>query len=332
LGLFLGVSFWFYYGNLLLCFAYLIFIFLVKKQWKVGSVGLLGFCIIFMLHLLVRNSFDAGFHLQNFKAQTIRGIDLFQGYTLNFKNIIDVWFGALSKTSTAGMQAEELFPHSYILWGVIVLQGVVLGFKMLYKLNYTLFCGFLIFPIFILIYAVGPFYVERSNSTNYVLLRHLTYITPLIILLVVVGLDGFRFTRIVLYSFILLSTYNSVRLFYNKPSSFIAEEATGWVLGNKLGHSPKLVEACIEQTDYDKEKLYKGVGWGIATGLFENENIEDTISAKIKINIIKQLVNEYSNPTLIWKGVSFGFSDSVSPVLDREVYYLLMASKEVDSL
>lgn len=332
MGLFLGIALWFHYSNALLSLVYILYFLLNQKQYKNVFWGTTVFCSVLFIHWLVRQFFDPGFQLSEFNG-SIRGTSFEWNQISTYKRLYEVWFNALSDSAIAGVKkVEGLLPlaRGKTIWTILLLLGSVIALQYSYTKNKKVFFTFLLVPIFICVYAISPFYSAASTFPNYVSVRHLAYIIPLFVLLGIYGLQQIRFGKLFISLFILIGTFHSSALFFNKPINFQAIRAAGWVVGIKMGHSPEQVEHIIQSSTYDQDELYIGIGWGLALSLFEDIDQSDTAETRERISRLYDLLNQYPAPISceLMKGINYGFSDHVRPLLDKKVYRKFLNQEE----
>lgn len=329
LGLFLGISIWFSYSNVVLIFPYLIFQFAQKKSFRSWIYSLGSFAAVIGLHLLVRMYVDAGFGMVHQNLDSIRGTAFLWDDPETWRRLYKVWMNPLVDSSIALINSPYTFYWIKYVWIALFFLGVAGLIKTYLKDDKTkiLFLNSSTILFFILIYAVSPFYYDRPNFGHAVYYRHLTYIFPFLAFFVIVGLAAWRAKKITICLFLLISIYSTSLSFMQEPSSVTAEKAAGWVLGQKFGDDPVRIHELIAHSSYDKVELTQGAAWGMTLALFHDVFLEDTEALNSRTEELRLWLDMFpqeSQPDLI-EGVKFAFNPDVTPKLDPTIFPLVLA-------
>ena len=319
LGAFIGISIWYSYINVILLPALLFYIISYPKQNHTWIYSIIGLLILLTAHFLVRHYNSAGFVLNGYSIDSIRGESLKLDDIQSWKNIFNSTKTLIN--SIIGYNDYPLLTKVlYYAFTLIALLGTTVYFlkKMwrirMVKYMFTLLITFLVF------YGLSPFYTD-SPQGNYITYRHLTYILPLFILFLIVCISEFRYSKILISVFLTALLVNGVMTFTyeKKDQNPLTKKATGWVLAKKLGHKPELIDEAINNYPENDSLYYEGVAWGVTSSLFEN--LTDSSDAKEKSDKMIDILNQYSATKREYfkKGVKLGFSKKVTPTLDSTI-------------
>jgi hypothetical protein len=331
-GIFLGVAFWFAYSNFVLIPVYFIYQFYSGKKERLWIYSLLSLSIVLAAHFITRHFADAGFHLDKNDLTSIRGMNFGIPDLQGLKNILHAWTGPLAVSAVAVAVANSDYfwlPLKYF-WLLFVFIGIGECLKSVLKkeLDKRIIINLLTIILFIVIYAISPFYPDMQTIGNYVTFRHLTYILPLIALFTIIGLDKMKYKTIGLSLFLALSIYSSMLLFTQKRSDYLAEKEAGWILGQKFGDDPANLSGIISSSShYNHSVLFQGVGWGLSSDIFRNAG-EDSTAIHSEIHLLINLVNRFpeENRRDVIEGIIFSFNKNITPELDKRI--LLEFQKE----
>lgn len=336
LGVFLGLAFWFSYSNIVLILVYFFSKLLEYQKYKRWGYSVLSLVPILLLHFLVRVYADAGFHLEEMQMNSIRGIEFALDSKTTWQRTYQIWYTSLANTILAAPKSIYLIEPIKYVWLLITLTGLFgftkLCFTKIYPKNLAL--NSLVVLIFILIYAISPFCSNINRVGTYVQYRHLTYILPILSLLTIVGLFSYKYRRILISLFLLLALYSSSLLFTEpiatQAQKKVAEKAAGWVLVTKVGHAPKRLYRLISTSNYNKELLIQGVGWGLATLLFKETTGSHSKSVDKKITTLINVVHQFpaKHKADLIEGIQFAFSSNVTPQLPQPILVQINAALE----
>lgn len=330
LGLFLGLSIWFSYLNVLLVPAAVIFLLHRKNHsWRALQTsallaGILG------LHLLVRTVADAGFELSGYGTLSVRGTSVELCAWETWQRLGHLFSGLVN----AGVaQSSEALTHGWMRFAYLGILTVALTAWrfMVHRGEHTaaVVSVVALVPLFLMAYSLSPFYTEYYIG-NHIAFRHLAYILPLTSLVVMVGLWWFRVRWLLLPAFLVLCGYASYLAFSATPPqpNRITSKVVGWVIGTKLGHNPLRLDAMVAAADSHQVMLNQGIGWGMSTALFEGVELSDSLTTQAHTDTLLQLIRQHDSSyrAQIYKGVRWGFSDSVRPLLDKQIL------KHIDSI
>jgi hypothetical protein len=321
-GLFTGFAIWFYYTNFILSIVFLAYLLMIKKDLKAFFTSSFIASLILAIHFLIRQNFDAGFELLSYDLGNIRGTKFDFSTIETFKHIYEVYPHAMFDLLIAGIKdSSAIFAISFV-WSGLVLICFFKLFQLIIQKKYNCIkFSFLIIPIFLIIYAVSPFYFDSERTASYVNYRHLTYIAPFIFLLIINTLNQIKFGKFLNFVLILICAISIFPLFSESKNTVASSRVIGWVLANKIGHKPAELSAIIEKSNYNKGELYIGIGWGLSSaiigGLDKPNSIEDNGEVKKLARLINQFPKEYKSK--LKEGVILSYTDGYTPKLS-EVY------------
>lgn len=315
-GIFLGLAVWFSYSNLILIPAFFIFTLFEPNKTRNLFYALLSLIGVLIFHLMVRAFFDAGFHLSQIGLMSIRG----ESFSLTEIDFLDRLTSLPRIIANSGIALEDpLIPVKasrliYYLYGVLS----IVGFYAIYKreiINQSIYfiCGVVI--LFLLSYIFSPFF-HLEKSIHFISFRHLTYILPLIALIIINGLAALK-QRWMVITFLVFVFFQSIQIFTKrKPQvGVINKKAIGWVLGTKFGHDPHQLIAIIEDDKAESQMLIQGIGWGITTAIMTNDQIKFQDKINQQVDLFFKYPISYHEDLL--EGIEFSYSDKVKPKLDQ---------------
>jgi hypothetical protein len=275
---------------------------------------------------------DPGFHLSVFSPATIRGEQFSLADSGIYYRLFRVWLHPLADASVILTDAKFSVEKVKFWWLILVIVGMLafLFYRAKGTLKQTAFLYFSFVVLFLMIYAMSPFYYESLPPAHYVAYRHLTYILPFLSLLVIAGLSSLRYNTIFIAGFLLIGLYGGSMLLTQAPMTHKADKMAGWVLARKMGHDPDCIAKAISNSELNRDQLVEGVGWGVATALFENVKMDDAVNVEYRIEFFIKTVKQYPDEwmPLLMRGVEFAFSNSVSPALDNGIKIKLFDALE----
>lgn len=324
-GFFLGLACWFSYSNVILIPVYIIYQLIRRNRFRQWIFALISLSGVLLLHLLVRMYANAGFELDAFSVATIRGESLVLNTPETWKRLYQVWWHALPE-SAAGIKDAGTLINTIVLmaWRVLFLAGTAGWAYHLFRRHFSpaVRIQLLTVLLFILSYALSPFFYEGDEIGSYVAYRHLMYILPMLSLLVLLGLRAWWWSWLPLSLFLATITFSGVAAFRKEPERHQIDIVTGWVLGKKLGHSPERLSDILQSSRHRTRDLFQGAGWGIGTALFTDVRAGDSSVAEARTAQLLQLYRRF--PVHYQKdvraGIELSFSDQVYPRLDEAVF------------
>lgn len=329
---FMGLAVWFSYNNMVLLPAYLVLCFATNDKLRYKLYALLCFGAILFVHILVRVFADAGFRLEQIPLDSIRDTSFSLHDSETWKHLYKLWTNALADSSVAARHSPYFLAPLKYLW--ISLVGLGLMAFAITKLpgltSGSKFALYLMVFVFLLVYAISPFYYEGKEISNYVAYRHLCYILPLLSLLVIAGLNHLRAGFVLWSLYLMFAVYGCLLLFTQKPPQGNGEKAAGWVICKKTGHDPQKVQAVIQGSSLDHSLLYQGIGWGMSSALFENVEANNKAVFEKRLQDFKTLYMAYpkEHRDELKEGAKFSFGDGITPVLDKAILEQLLKELE----
>ncbi|MDH4474486.1 MAG: hypothetical protein QE487_17905 [Fluviicola sp.] len=330
-GAFCGLAMAFSYDNLIIIItmvaAIVSGIIPVTKKFAFLLKFFLALGFLFLPHILARTVLDNSFDLEGAHS-FIRGIGVTNLISKDgFQHLLELWYKPL--------------PGAFFLLGTARNYYLIFRFLMLFILLFTFIKALKhwnqiswVKPIFILIisflvlYAFSPFYEVSGSSVHYVSYRHLCYVLPLIVLLILkVAVESTKRGHLLAKLWIVVCIIGSSLFMWNaKPFQTAAYKPTGWILASKFGHDPSLLVRIQRNVPAsDKKELFEGFGWGITAALFSHENDEEKSLDELK-RLIHQFPKQYRAHVV--KGVQFAFDPAVTPKLPPTL--LLKINKKLE--
>ncbi|NCI50622.1 hypothetical protein GWC95_11855 [Sediminibacterium roseum] len=260
-----------------------------------------SFLIALLPHVLVRMNFDG-------PQSTVFAIRDVAVYSLNdaqpLVNLYTVWFTSL--------------PGSLLLLPGKLISGIVFLFLLGGFVFYVRAAKgkekvlpLVIVFVFVGLYSVGPFYGREYGNRHYVYYRHLCYIIPLMIVLM---MHGFVVARVRLVLAVWLFVCGSASAYYmlGAPKATPAYKAAGWILAKKYENAGDLLFAIpsVAPPGY-RQELVEGFGWGLAAGLLRKN---DPASVAKLVALIWSAPQDLRQS--LRTGVRHAFDKGVTPVLD----------------
>ena len=324
LGVLAGLGGCLAYDCLLLVPAYMAWSFTVggvKKSTLVGAAGfLLGAIVGFLPHIVLRMFLDNAFSLENMPAMGVRGLEqepLHMVFAL--PNLITVWTSTLpasfllSAFEPLSSRMTALLVLSFLLFGVV---NAVRARRSRAVAEWLILWVILLFSI---VYAMSPVFFDRVDAKSYLPYRHFTFILPLLVLLMVVGLARLRANAWVLGAWLVVCASASLTFMVRTTLCVSGNDgATGWVLARKYGHDPERLVGMVELApEPNREELLRGYGWGMTATIFEHASPGDTVPMERMCHYWSRFPARYRAQLL--DGVRVAFAPGITPVLDSSL-------------
>jgi hypothetical protein len=323
-GLIVGLSISFAYDNLVLIPAYFVWILYnndIRNEWRHLAKFLAFVLLMLILHFVLRIVPDNGFHLENLQMLSIRGIqwsNLFSGFELY--DIFTVWYNALP--ASFFLSSGEFLSSNVQRWIVMVfcLSGLIWSIFKPGEKKGVMSLSIWIILIFILAYTLSPFFTDSYEKTSYIYYRHLAYILPLLVLVMIHGLLSIPKIGFVLVGIwvALCGVFSITYMISTEPKTTANYRASGWILARKYGDDPKhLIRLHSVAPFGERKELMIGFGWGLTATLMDGKTEKDTAA----INQLMLLAQAFpaEERKLVFTGVEYAFSDGITPVLDQEL-------------
>lgn len=334
-GIVAGLSISFSYNNIIFIPAFLMFIVLKKQNIKnkICSAAQFIFFVLILLipHFIARSFFDNGFDWQQYPFYSIRGVFIESIFTSeHIWNFLYVWHHALP-ASVLLSSIEFISTH---LQRDIIFCFFIIGFIFLFLKNNVekkiiYFSCILVF-IFLLVYSFSPFYADDIQDKSYLYYRHLAYILPLIVIILIHAF--LNANKLSIYFLILWITIcglaTTMNFFLTKSPVQPAYRAAGWVLVQKYGEDiNKLTDLYNVSPDEQKNETMVGYGWGFASAILNGKNENDTMTIHQLVNIINQFPEDQQR--LLVLGVHHAFRNEITPVLDKKLLLMFDNAKKI---
>lgn len=322
IGLICGLALSFAYNNVILLPAYAIFLFLHSSTFRDKIFSFLfyivGFLVAFSPHILLRNYMDAGFHLEHLSATEIREFGIEELFSWqSFKNVFLVGLSPLPASFflSAGGMVPGMIQHLFVLL-LLVLTAFV-SFQRHSSFSSPEKMSLVLILLYLMMYAISPFYSGSPRSDSYYYYRHLAYLLPLLMLFITYELSFLRKIgeRFLVLSLLVSFTFTGLYCYSTQAptQAFIREE--GWILGRKYGEDPAKMMALLKMSPEEQRKeLTIGFGWGTSAALFSNKTLKDSTELNEFIRIFQNYPE--SQRADFYRGFRIAFQSGITPVLD----------------
>lgn len=322
-GLLCGVAVSISYDNLVLIMAAVFYFLFVSQTFTNRLSKLFAFSATFMLavlpHILARIYFDPAFSLNGDGLLSIRGVAPGNVFSPDhFSHVATVWFTSLPGSFLLTFPAFLPPAIICILVCMFVFTGTISYIQNQSVEKYLKMVSLSIVVLFVIVYAISPFYGKSYHETNYVYYRHWCYIIPLLVLIMINGfIHSGKIKWYITAAWMLLCGIASLQYVssFQKIDQPLYRQA-GWILANKYSNDPgKLfqIQAMAEQPCQDE--LLVGIGWGLSATIFRNSSNEASVEKLV--NIIRSSPFNYQ-PAMI-RGVYYSFNKGITPVLEQRL-------------
>lgn len=178
--------------------------------------------------------------------------------------------------------------------------------------------------LFSIAYAMSPVFFDRVDAKSYLPYRHFTFILPLLVLLMMVGLVQLRASAWVLGAWLVVCASASLTFMVRtSPCASGNDGATGWVLARKYGHDPERLVGMVEfAPEPSREDLLRGFGWGMTATIFEHTSLRDSMPMARMCRYWSRFPARYRVQLL--DGVRVAFAPGITPVLESSIEPELM--------
>lgn len=322
-GIITGLSISLSYNSVIFIPAFIIYTLFTLSDLKKSIIytgKYLFFTFITLLpHLTARFFLDSGFNLQDDPVFSIRGAEgaiggeQFTNFIVSWHRVLPASFllSSISFISTF-LQRDMVFIFFMITVILIIVR---------HRSNIVAIYGALLLVLFyILFYAFSPFYADEIKEKSFVYYRHLTYIAPIIVLIMIYAFG--RFKKINLYLMIpwlLICGTGSIMLinqiFMRSNYNF---DAAGCVLAQKYGDDvEKLISIYSVAPGNEKNEIMVGYGWGLTSAILDKKTTEDTLAVQKLVDLLQQFPDEHKEN--LFKGVQKAFAPDITPMLNQEL-------------
>jgi len=317
-----GCAIWFSYTSVVLIPAYILWLLTskeAKQQILKQVLQFTGVTLLFLLpHLFLRLIPSNGFELNQYAITSIRGVEWHLFSTQNLKALAYFWYKPLP--SSLFLSSTNFISSSAIRWIVFGFMAVGLIFAFSNKSFSTqLKVSASVILFFVVSYAFSPFYSDSILNKSHVYYRHLTYIMPLIILLMIHGFtNSGKFSGYLNVAWLLLCLVGTIYFIKDCKTVNPTYRNAGWVLAAKFGSDTgQLMRICEMAPPDQRQEVMLGFGWGLAATLLEGKSTNDTSSIKLLDSLQNQFPPEVRS--IVHEGIEYAFSDGVTPVLDKNI-------------
>ncbi len=329
LGVIAGLGGCLAYDSLILVPAYVAWSFMVggakKSTLRRAAVFLLGAVVGFLPHVVLRMFLDNAFSLENMPALGVRGLEQEPLRMVSaLSDLITVW----TSTLPASFLLSAVEPLSSRVTALVVLSFLLLGVGSALRarparmrVEWLILWVILLFSI---AYAMSPVFFDRVDAKSYLPYRHFTFILPLLVLLMMVGLVQLRASAWVLGAWLVVCASASLTFMVRtSPCASGNDGATGWVLARKYGHDPERLVGMVEfAPEPSREDLLRGFGWGMTATIFEHTSLRDSMPMARMCRYWSRFPARYRVQLL--DGVRVAFAPGITPVLESSIEPELM--------
>jgi hypothetical protein len=317
----IALSLMFSYNNVVLIPVYFFAVIREKSGWRKTAAGIISFIIVLMLmllpHLFVRLFVDHGFGLQPAEILVSRkqawgDMTLGQGLI----NLV-IFYSQTLPGSFFLASADLLRPWLQCTLALFfIASGVFLAITRKPVLPAALLAAVLIFT-FSFFYCFSIFFVDRFDHTSFHYYRHLSYIIPLLILLLFHGFGSIAKRGIALcVSWLAICTLVSIHYaFTSEVSGPPSYRVIGWIQAGKYGNEPQTLSNLYNTApENQKNELAFGYGWGLTACILRNKPATDTVQINRLLKTLSRFPPHLSG--MMKNGVFFAFNPGITPVLD----------------
>jgi hypothetical protein len=322
-GVLCGIAVSISYDNLVLVAAAGFFIIFFFQTFANRLRGLFVFFVALAVtvlpHALARIYFDPGFSLHDHNFLSIRGVALGNVFSpARAGYVVAVWFTALPGSFLLSFPTFLSAAITCVIVCLCMLTGLVFYLRNTSVEKHLKIISVSIVVLFVLAYALSPFYGKSYRETGYVYYRHWCYIIPLLALIMINGLiHAGKFKWYIAGAWILLCGIASLQYIgsVQKVGQPLYRPA-GWILANKYrDHPAKLFQIHAMAEKPYQDELLTGFGWGLSAAILKNG--DNHVSVDELVSIIRSSPVNYQ-PGLI-RGIYYSFNKGITPVLDQRL-------------
>ena len=334
-GIITGLSLSLSYNSVIFIPAFIVYTFFTLTDIKKSLICISKYLVFTFLtlipHLAARYFLDSGFNLQDDPVFSIRGLTAegtMSGEQLS--NFIVSWHRVLPASF---LLSSISFISTYLqrdLVFVFFMITVVLISVRFRNNNTAIYSALLLVFLYLLFYALSPFYADEIDMKSYVYYRHITYIAPLIAMIMVCAFGRFKSLNLyLLIPFLLICGTGSIMLITETETrTNTTYDAAGWVLAQKYGDDvEKLMSIHAIAPENEKKELMSGYGWGLTAVILNDKSGNDSMS----VNQLLLILNKFPSvqQELLYEGVNHAFNKNITPQLDPQLLILLEKKWEI---
>lgn len=320
-----GFAVWFSYDNLILIPACIFGLAIgpCNLRNKLSSV-VIFICILSVilgLHLFIRHSLDSGFQLKEMKIFSIRGAtDSWKLNPASLRNIFPFWHSIIPDALQLSFPCFVSHHLARIAVCLLLSLSIIMAYLRNFRTRRPIILALAIIGMFGVSFVISPFYFDPTDKMTYVIYRHLPYIIPLFLCVV---LHGMLIQRkplpIVTIAFIAVCTISSMKnINHTERKNNEAYMAAGWILVSKFGSNKEKLQNLVNYVPIEgKNEVIKGYGWGLTSLILENSSQKYGIKLSKLLHLLNQFPAEYK-PLLV-EGVHFAFQPGITPILDKNL-------------
>ncbi|MBV9986082.1 MAG: hypothetical protein JO301_00265 [Chitinophagaceae bacterium] len=317
-GLFAAVALSFSYDNIALLPPLILCILTEKQYGRNLVIFFLSFGICMLPHLYTRLWMDTGYFAENaglLAGKSLAGPPLFAA--AHFTNLRYVWSGAFPASFMLSA-SDSLSPAlTKNLVSVFVYGGFL--FFAFYKgiAGKIRLVALLVIFFFIAAYCFSPFFADSISNHSFVYYRHLAYIIPFAVLLMIAGFIQKAWGKWVIAAWLIFCAIETLAyLQLPWPVKEPAYAPAGWILAKKYGSDAgRLFRIHSAAPAQYRDTLAFGFGWGLSAALLSNPASQKAVPALV--NMIQQSPLQYRSKMVA--GVRHSFEKGITPVLDGKL-------------
>lgn len=283
----------------------------VDKRLKRVLFFLLSFSIAMLPHLATRLFLYPSESLLSVRALNLNGI----AYLQNAGCLVTAWFTAIpgSFWLSGGFW--------YVPVSFFLLTGAILYLKKWKTPVSVKLLPVAVVVVFVTLYVFSPLYAKRANDPHYVYYRHLTYILPLLVVIVIHGwLQSGVWKKYMLTGWLLFCGAMSVRYFAGSGKAMQTYKAAGWILAQKY-HAPNLFSFQNAAPSRYRSEVVQGFGWGLTAKML---CVSRPNPATAWMQTLRQTPPALRTDMLT--GARYAFNKGVTPVLNPGFLKLIDSS------
>jgi uncharacterized membrane protein YozB (DUF420 family) len=311
MGIFCGVSVSLTYDSIIFLPVFLLLAAMqYGGQWLRKAVPFFFWLFVSLLpHLVTRLFFSPGTSLLSIREQTWD--TWWQAF--HMVHAATVWITALPGSFMLSVPPLPPLLSCVLVAGFLV-AGCIFFSKAASIHRSTRAAACLLAVVFLITYAASPFYGRQYQNRSYVYYRHLCFIIPLIVWIMVSGMAEAGIPGRVFFFVWMLFCLFSVTAYIStsRPPLQAAYRPAGWIMAQKYTDAATLTRISSSVAPAQQPELFTGYGWGLAAKWLKDHPSPSDAAALV------QEVNMFPadrQPQLL-KGIRYAFAKGITPVLD----------------
>lgn len=311
MGIFCGVSVSFIYDSIIFIPVFLLLAAMqYRGQWlRKAMQFLIWFAVSLLPHLATRLFLFPGTSLLAIREQT------WDTWWQAFRpvHIATVWITALPGSFM--LSVPPLLPLlSCLLVAGFLATGCVFFIKAASIHRRERAAALLLAAVFLIAYAASPFYGGQYHNRSYVYYRHLCFIIPLVVWIMISGMaEAGMPGRILFFMWMLFCLFSvTAYISISRPPLQAAYRPAGWIMAQKYHDAATLIRISSSVAPAQQTELFTGYGWGLTAKWLKDHPSQPAIAALV------QQVSRFQpsvQPQLL-EGIRYAFAKGITPVLD----------------